>query len=126
MKTDTALKKLIYDALVADTALVALVGTRIYWHQPDKQASFPQVVYSVINEETNYTLTGATNANNRIYEVQVDCVVSIGGNNAIGTMVERVKVIMESLDYMMIPGNPETFDDEALIYRVTRWRYYNV
>jgi hypothetical protein len=124
MNTDIQLKTALYNALKNDTALASLVSTRIYWMNPNTSASYPQIVYSFIDEDAGYAL-GCTTSNHRMHDVQVDTFVTIGNNTQLSQIAERIRIVLEGLGYQIRPGNAELMDND-IIQKVTRWRVYNV
>lgn len=57
--------------LLADTAVAALVGTRVYSNVAPARATLPRIVYEEADRQTVKTLTGVVKLN--AYDMSIEC-----------------------------------------------------
>jgi hypothetical protein len=74
---------------------------------------------------SEYVLGGCVILSNEYIDVQVDVWGKFKDMQAVSTIVDQLKISLNAIGFMMIPGNTEVLDGDV-IQRVTRWRYLNV
>jgi uncharacterized protein (DUF1015 family) len=124
MKTDIQIKADLYTAITSNTTITNLVSNRVYWFN-QQQNDYPMISYSMLDIASEYVLGGCVILSNEYIDVQVDVWGKFKDMQAVSTIVDQLKISLNAIGFMMIPGNTEVLDGDV-IQRVTRWRYLNV
>lgn len=99
--------------LKADSAVSALVGTRIYPLMAPQNVANPYITYQVINDNSNQCLGGSVYQNDTRF--QIDCW---------STKYSEVKAIKEAVESALIGfkssyaiSNMDDYEDKTQLYR---------
>lgn len=129
MLTQGGIKDLVLVALAADTALTALVGTRIDWlARPVVENTFPRIVYTVFDTSGNYSFgNSALVTSSEDYTFQLDVYSDPNDSVVMDDIITRIKAVMVNLCFRNT-SSPGEFLEEDInkIVRSTRWDYINV
>jgi glucan biosynthesis protein len=126
MLTNIQFKAMLYNAITGDTALMSAISNRFYWIQNPDKVTFPCMVYSILDTTAEYTFQ-ATRETTETIDIQIDIYIDHKEITTLSTILERLKIVLTPLNFMMQSGQAEISDEVTKkIIKATRWRYINV
>lgn len=129
MQTQNQLRTTVYDALLADTPLTNIIGTRLNWiARPTAQDTYPLLVYKVFDTVGAYSFgDSALNTISEDFTIQIDAYTDPSDITNMDTIIERLKIVMVGLCFRNISSPVEFLEtDINKIVRSTRWEIINV
>jgi len=124
--TRTQLRTEVYNALNSNVN----IPDADWLSQPDIDAEFPRVVYSILDASRDYSFNnGNIKAQSSDVIFQIDVYSIPGQASTLDTIIDNIESEMESINYMEISGGGE-FESVELqtinaIQTITRWRRIN-
>lgn len=127
MLTQLQLRTEVYNALIADTALTNIIGTRLFWlSRPTSEDTYPLLIYKIFDSPADYAF-GLIPAISEEFTFQIDVYTDPNDITNMDTIIERIKVIMTTIGYRNT-SSPIEFLESTInkIIRPTRWERINV
>ncbi len=129
MQTQAQLRATVYNALLGDTALVTIIGDRLYTlgkNTLSEATDFPLITFSFFDTSAEYAF-GGSSARSEDIIFQLNVYTDPGKINQMDAIIERIKAAMTSINYRNI-SRPIRFLEEDIdkIVRPVRWEIINV